>query len=237
VSEAEEMPYDAAPRDRAYALRIVNGTEDCHNRTLRRCAVALMASVVVTIASGCLRAPELELAESADRNGAAADPDSGASLAATDAAVEAALVDGAGAAAEACAEHCPGAGGTCDAGTCVISCPGSPACNSVVTCPTGLDCSITCIGKEACRGVACGDAASCIVHCEGEQACKGKVTSNALETSIFCIGKDACDTDVACSGATCAIQCSPVGDGCDEGKVRCCATSCTLNGAPGSCPF
>ena len=179
--------------------------------------------------------------------------DAGSELAALDAATDAHAVtadraEGGGGAEDAdavadagatasCAERCLVAGGTCEDGTCMLSCPGHAGCGSVVTCPPGVPCRITCTGKEACKTVSCGEATRCTVLCEGEQACKGKVSSMATDTSITCTGKDACDTDVTCSGATCAVTCSSTdGRGCDPAKVRCCASACTYNGSAGTCP-
>ena len=77
----------------------------------------------------------------------------------------------------------------------------------------------------------CAMAASCHVSCTGDQAC-GPVRSAAAQTDIVCSGKDACN-DTSCSGGACTVQCSM--SACVAKDVKCCATTCTVNGAPGQC--
>lgn len=131
----------------------------------------------------------------------------------------------------ACVAACP-AGGTCEGGTCVLSCPGILTCKLGVKCPAGIPCRVSCLGARSCGPVDCGTASTCRVDCNGELAC-ASVTSAAASTEIVCTGKMACK-DVGCNGDTCTVQCD--GDACKAQEVKCCAaTSCTVNGAAGTC--
>ena len=131
----------------------------------------------------------------------------------------------------ACVAACP-AGGTCEGGTCVLSCPGISTCKSGVKCPAGIPCRVSCVGARSCGPVDCGTASTCRVDCNGDSAC-GRITSAAPATEIVCTGKTACK-EAGCNGDTCTVQCD--GDACKAQEVKCCATtSCTVNGAAGSC--
>jgi hypothetical protein len=88
----------------------------------------------------------------------------------------------------------------------VVSCTKDQRCNA--RCPSGRPCRVECIGEKSCRSVDCGDASSCDVRCDGKDACEERVVSAAGSTTIACVGDD---------------------------NVQCCATQCTLNGAPKSC--
>lgn len=76
-----------------------------------------------------------------------------------------------------CTLQCQG-DGACAAGdisctgSCVINCDGDAACETITVRCGGDECSIFCVGKDACdNGVHC-DATSCAVLCSGSFACE-----------------------------------------------------------------
>lgn len=166
-------------------------------------------SVFLVSAAGCIDSPNVELIAAGDAATLAADPpDAGG-----DSATGTPPKDPTPEAPPACDGRCANAGGTCTNDTCTFTCPGSPGCSNDIKCPSGMPCNITCVGKDACNGrIECKDGTSCVVDCNGENACKG---------------------GVVCTGNQCAVTCA--NGGCEEDEVRCCAPTCTLNGAPDDC--
>ena len=110
-------------------------------------------------------------------------------------------------------KRCEDARGTCSNDVCTFTCSGERACDHDIRCPSGMPCSIACTGREACnRKVECKESPRCTIACDGDDACKEGVT---------------------CNGADCAVTCQ--NGGCDASNVRCCATSCTLDGVAATC--
>lgn len=191
--------------------------------------IALLMLVASLTTTSCITGPNLTtLTDAAEaggsESGAGADSGSEASAPGDDAAP---LDDPAHA---ACLIACP-TGGACEGGTCVLACPGIASCATGVKCPAGIPCRITCTGPRSCGTADCGSATTCRVECTGAQSC-GRVRSAASQTEVVCSGKDAC-ADTMCKGDTCTVQCDA--NACRPMNVQCCATQCTVNGAPGNC--
>ncbi len=76
----------------------------------------------------------------------------------------------------------------------VLTCPGFMSCAAqVITCPAGLDCSVSCTGELGCVGakIYCADGQNCAVDCSsGPQSC--------TDVAIYCPG----------SGGNCLVKSS-----------------------------
>lgn len=206
-------------------------------RSLVAASVLLGAGAAGAAAVACVSAPTLTTLEEASEGGLdeAGNPlaDAGATGEAASPGDDASMptMPDPLAGVAACAAACPAAGGTCNGATCVIACPGAPGCGGTIVCPPGIACSVTCSGMQSCGSVDCGTASSCSINCNGNQSC-GAVRGMAAQTAITCSGKDACK-NVGCGGASCTVTC--VDAACKPPDVRCCATTCTVNGGPGKC--
>lgn len=126
---------------------------------------------------------------------------------------------------------CKLAGGSCSGDTCIFNV--SANANRDVVCPTGSSCQVTCNGKSACKTVMCAAGENaCSLNCSGDQACTDQITLGAKSSTLLCTGKDACKK-VTCNGDSCAVTCN--GMGCEPKDVKCCASTCTVNGMKGDC--
>ncbi len=111
---------------------------------------------------------------------------------------------------------CPDDCTACDeaAKTCQVDCTSTDDCLGQITCPTGWDCTINCVGDGACNDIECQTGAKCTIACTGDNAC----------SDIRC--SSACQCDLDCVGTACeAMACPVIGNGANQ--VRCTADGTT----------
>lgn len=102
-----------------------------------------------------------------------------------------------------------------------------------VVCPAGTNCLVACSAKNACKKVTCNETNNdCNVTCGADTACSDQITITSSNGDLNCNGNNACPK-VDCEGTKCAVTCG--GSACNANNVKCCAKSCTVNNAPGTC--
>ncbi len=109
----------------------------------------------------------------------------------------------------------PGGNFTCPTGiNCAITCTSNNSCVNL-TCASGASCTITCSATNACHSIAC-DGTSCTVECMGTNACHDVTCGDGDNGScnLTCLGNSACGT-VSCPNAcscdlTCPLGCTDV---------------------------
>jgi len=98
---------------------------------------------------------------------------------------------------------CP-QGCSCDVSTStcmIVGTGGQP-----VTCPSGWNCQIDCVGGDACGDITCTMAASCSVSCVGGGAC-GAITCGPGKCDTMCTGGGACGMIDCSSSCRCDVEC------------------------------
>jgi hypothetical protein len=83
-----------------------------------------------------------------------------------------------------------------------------------VHCTTASACSMSCVAKDSCDGVAC-QSSSCTVLCQGNEACRGGkgIQLEAGSAELTCQGGGSCATSASCNGGTCRLVCNAGGGG------------------------
>ncbi len=138
----------------------------------------------------------------------------------------------------------------CEAGFCVLdpsACPtGCTSCDATMTphvcqvtqvtglgftCPSGVECDITCATANACKNITCDPGSVCNVDCSVGNACQGITCNGRCDLK--------CDTTSACQAVTCSNACAcdvTCGSG-DCGTISCPReqgnTYCTASGNNG----
>jgi len=132
---------------------------------------------------------------------------------------------------------CTSAGGSCQMGTCVLT----PAGLGAVTCPSGMPCSVTCMGVACMGGVSCGGATSCEVTCDGFGACQtgGVDCASAPTCNVRCLTSGACQNgpgaaSVHCRSSICDVTCSGLAT-CQAGIAVDSMGTCTSHCCGGAC--
>jgi len=118
----------------------------------------------------------------------------------------------------------------CSGGVCELDCTAQTC-----TCPPGLDCSASCVGKDACGSIDCSAASSCSIDCDGDHACKlGTVCPTDGDCSVTCTGNHACDAPIVCGSGPCDVHCASE-NACKE-TVDCSAScACSVNCGDSGC--
>lgn len=144
-------------------------------------------------------------------------------------------------------------GGVCTpSGACAISCASMTECppSTVIACPPGHDCQITC-GGTACDKVQCTGGRSCSIDCSAMGSCHNGVICKAEQRcQLDCKGAmDSCgggggSLPATCEAGVCIVNCSGPGS-CSGGVsvsattycgISCSgATSCAAMSKPLSC--
>jgi hypothetical protein len=122
---------------------------------------------------------------------------------------------------------CPLACNDCTGDVCHITCINPGDCESVVTCPEGWPCAVSCVDALSCFNttVVCPTTGqSCDVDCQGSTSCGSAI--------------------VECGGGPCALTCSNVSESCADAQLYCgmqqCSATCLGTSKPqvscgGSC--
>lgn len=128
---------------------------------------------------------------------------------------------------------CPAACDGCQNGVCIISCASPFTCSSIVSCPAGWPCAVTC-SDSGCEeaNVVCPPNHACTVTCGGGfgDSCRDATITcpDDATCDVTCGGDDDCrDTTIVCGEADCKAICVP---GREKPDLTSCSESCACTG-------
>ena len=128
-----------------------------------------------------------------------------------------------------------------EAGPALVDCTNERCKQTIIVCPEGRDCIVSCSGNDSCGHVMCPTGHACRIECMTGSTC-GSLNvlagmTNAARVCVRCIGQGSCGflacdvrrtdgTDAPCSLDCADGACGPGVDRCDV--ARCAREACDL---------